>query len=197
MKRIEKSGEKMGERKHIKTTMREIAKYWETRVDECEWSIDWREAESHCWRCGYKKRLQRCHIIPAALGGKDEPENMVILCVRCHAENPNVEDPEIMWDWIKAYNTSCYGTFWDIQALKEYEFIYKSTVEYDIEKIFTEAGVENDEKEQAVMEALLSTRSKISVHFGQPYYNTATIAGIYRMMLKELAKKYGVTLKRI
>ena len=70
-------------------------------------------------------------------------------------------------------------------------------MEYDIEKIFTEAGVENDEKEQAVMEALLSTRSKISVHFGQPYYNTATIAGIYRMMLKELAKKYGVTLKRI
>ena len=108
----------MGEKKHIKTTMREIAKYWETRVDECEWSIDWREAESHCWRCGYKKRLQRCHIIPAALGGKDEPENMVILCVRCHAENPNVEDPEIMWDWIKAYNTSCYGTFWDIQALR-------------------------------------------------------------------------------
>lgn len=51
MKRIEKLGEKMGEKKHIKTTMREIAKYWETRVDECEWSIDWREAESHCWRC--------------------------------------------------------------------------------------------------------------------------------------------------
>lgn len=188
----------MGERKHIKTTMREIAKYWETRVDECELSVDWREAESHCWRCGCKRRLQRCHIIPAALGGKDESENMVLLCERCHAENPNVGDSEIMWDWIKAYNTSCYGTFWDIQALKEYEFIYKSTVEDEIENIFKEAGVESDEEEQqAVREALLSVRPKVSAHFGQPYYNTATIAGVYRMMLKELAKKYGVTLKRI
>ena len=26
-----------------------------------------------------------------------------MLCKRCHADGPNVTDPEIMWDWIKAY----------------------------------------------------------------------------------------------
>lgn len=33
-----------------------------------------------------------------------------------------------------------------------------------------------------------------TVHFGQPYFNTATVAGLYRMQLKELARKLGKTL---
>ena len=41
--------------------------------------------------------------MPDALGGPDAPENIVLLCKRCHAEWPNVKDPEIMWDWLKAY----------------------------------------------------------------------------------------------
>lgn len=90
-------------------------------------SVDWSEGETHCWRCGCKKKLQRCHIIPDSLGGKDEPSNIVLLCKRCHADGPNVLDSEIMWDWIKAYNVNFYGEFWSIQGMKEYEFIYKKS----------------------------------------------------------------------
>ena len=59
-----------------------------------------------------EKNLQRCHIIPNSLGGKDEASNLVLLCKRCHADGPNVEDPEIMWDWIRAYGVPFYDTFW-------------------------------------------------------------------------------------
>lgn len=31
-----------------------------------------------------------------------------------------------------------------------------------------------------------------SLHFGQSYFNTATIAGVFRMLLKKLAKEYSV-----
>ena len=115
----------MGKRSSIKTTIHEAAGYWVKYVDECDLSVDWSEAETHCWRCGCRKNLERCHIVSDALGGQDEPANIVLLCKRCHAEGPNVSDPEIMWDWIKAYKVPLYETFWSIRGMKEYEFIYK------------------------------------------------------------------------
>lgn len=88
----------MNKREHIKTPLSEIISYWAKHADECGLNVDWAEAENHCWRCGYERNLERCHIIPDSLGGKDEPSNLVLLCKRCHAEDPNVADPEIMWD---------------------------------------------------------------------------------------------------
>lgn len=120
-------------RKPIRTTKEEIIDYWVRQgVDECDLSVDWAEADSHCWRCGCERNLERCHIVPDSLGGKDEPSNLVLLCKRCHADGPNVADPEIMWDWIKSYKVAFYDTFWSIQGAAEYslftgkEFLRKS-----------------------------------------------------------------------
>lgn len=88
----------MAKRTPIRTSIHDAAEYWSQRIDETELSVDWSEAETHCWRCGCERHLQRCHIIPDALGGEDTPGNIVLLCKRCHAEGPNVRDPEIMWD---------------------------------------------------------------------------------------------------
>ena len=142
--------------------------------------------------------MQRCHIIPDSLGGKDEPSNIVLLCGRCHEDGPNVSDPEIMWDWIKAYRVPFYETFWQIQGMKEYEFIYKKKLEDEIKYILLEANVELDESTQAaISQVLFSMQGEVSVHFGETYLNTATLAGVCRMMLKKLAKKYGVVFPRI
>ncbi|MBQ7795470.1 MAG: HNH endonuclease [Lachnospiraceae bacterium] len=184
----------MAKRAPIKTTIREAKEYWMQYIDECDLSVDWSEAESHCWRCGCERHLERCHIIPDSLGGKDEPANIVLLCKRCHKEGPNVSDPEIMWDWIKAYNVSLYNTFWVIQGMKEYEFIYKRSVQDELAYILEEAGYDevHGGMEEVIKEVVRSAYQKASMHFGQPYFNTATMAGAYRMMLKELAEQYGV-----
>ena len=87
----------------IKTTIAEAVDYWSRHQSECSLSVDWAEAHERCWRCGCERDIERCHIVPDALGGPDAPENIVLLCKRCHAEGPNVKDPEIMWDWLKAY----------------------------------------------------------------------------------------------
>ena len=59
-------------RDNIKTTKKQIVAYWSSVQDECGLSVDWAEAKDRCWRCGYEKRLQKCHIIPDSIGGKDE-----------------------------------------------------------------------------------------------------------------------------
>ncbi len=84
----------MSNRKPIKTTSKEIVEYWDSRIDETELSIDFAEAEERCWRCAYKSKLHRCHIIPDSLGGEDTPSNLVLLCRRCHIEAPNIKDKD-------------------------------------------------------------------------------------------------------
>ncbi|MEG6523623.1 HNH endonuclease [Desulfotomaculum sp. 1211_IL3151] len=100
------------EKKGLRTSIEEIVDYWFSIVDKCDLSVDAAEAYERCWRCGCEKSLERCHIIPEPLGGGDKPSNLVLLCHRCHLENPNVSDPEIMWDWLRADGTSFYDTFW-------------------------------------------------------------------------------------
>ena len=187
----------MKERENIKTTIHEAVSYWRRYISESDLSVDWIEADTHCWRCGCKKGLQRCHIVPDALGGKDEPANIVLLCGRCHADGPNVDDPEIMWDWIKAYKVSFYETFWDIQGMKEYEFIYGQSVLEEIRYILKEADLINeiDAIQETINQEIAVVVKNASVHFGQPYFNTATMAGMYRMMLKNMANKYNVLLQ--
>lgn len=175
---------------HIKTNVKEIVKYWANRINESDLSIDWSEAESRCWRCGCKRNLQRCHIIPDSLGGEDQPSNLVLLCKRCHEDGPNVENSEIMWDWIKAYKVAYYDTFWDYMGLKEYKFIYGKTVSSELAIIRKFAP--NIDVDKVIKEAMKKLKGKASVHFGQPYFNNATIAGLYRLMIEDIAKTCNV-----
>jgi 5-methylcytosine-specific restriction endonuclease McrA len=106
------------------TKLEKIIDYWFQHEDECGLSVDWVDADKRCWRCGYKTKLQRCHMTPHSLGGADEPANLVLLCIRCHREAPNMENPRFMWIWIRAYATSFYDTFWISRGMEEFEKIF-------------------------------------------------------------------------
>lgn len=147
----------MSKREDIKTKKDDIIDYWIERVNECGLSVDWAEAGERCWRCGCESSLHRAHIVPDALGGKDTPSNLVLLCPRCHAEAPNVDDSEIMWDWIKAYGVPFYDTFWQIAGRKEYEFIYGTSMMDELKEIFDKAGISlKDERVKKLIEATAS-----------------------------------------
>lgn len=64
----------------MKTTIEEIVDYWSRYQDESGLTVDWSEANYLCWRCGQKRNLQRCHIIPRSLNGLEDPSNLVLLC---------------------------------------------------------------------------------------------------------------------
>ena len=181
----------MAGRKAIKTTKEEIVNYWAGQVFEGTLSVDFSEAHERCWRCGCKRNLERCHIIPDSLGGEDKPENLVLLCKRCHLDNPNVADPEIMWDWLQAYSVPLYDTFWTLQGMKEYEKIYGISFREELK------NREVTEKERGELEELVKNQfDKVSVHYGDPYYNVATFAGIFRMVLKEYDSRHGIKTTR-
>ncbi|MBU5480014.1 HNH endonuclease [Blautia sp. MSJ-19] len=189
----------MSEKESIKTSKEEIVSYWVKYQDECGLSVDWAEANERCWRCGYKRPLERAHIIPAALGGKDEPQNLVLLCKRCHADGPNVADPEIMWDWIRGYGYPFYDMFWTTMGMKEYRLIYKHSFKNALEFIIDHAkNLKNDEEiEEFIQQRLKKLNDEVSTHWGQNYWNTATYAGKYRMLIKAFGEYMGVDIKRL
>ena len=181
-------------RKPMKTTLEEAIDYWVKYQDESGLSVDWAEAKERCWRCGCERNLQRCHIVPHALGGKDEPSNIVLLCERCHADGPNVADPEIMWDWIRSYGVPFYDTFWSINGMREYRHIYGNRFMDDFQKIVAASPKQYSESQLETMlrERFDQLKGDVSIHFGQPYLNDATMAGLYRMLLKKMAEELEV-----
>lgn len=134
---------------NIKREQREvIAYYWSLRISDAELNVDWCDASTRCWSCADEVRCERCHIIPRSLGGSDEPDNLVLLCHQCHQENPNTEDPQLFWEWLKSrssigneswkskgYSAKFYGSYWFIRGLLSYQEIYKSDPVADFEDI--------------------------------------------------------------
>lgn len=177
-------------RKRIRTTIPEIVDYWARHTDECGLSVDFAEAHERCRRCGCRRRLERCHIVPDSLGGEDTPSNFVILCKRCHLDNPNVADPEVMWDWMRAYSVPFYDTFWGTYGIEEYKKIYGKSFAGEL----LARGIPPEDPEfRAILD---EQREKASYHFGDPHLNIATLAGIFRMALKAYDAAHGLETER-
>ena len=85
--------------------------------------------------------------------------------------NPNVADPEVMWDWLRAYGVPFYDTFWWVNGIEEYKKIYGRSY---AEELRTRGISPEDPAFKAVLD---EQRQKASYHFGDPHLNIATLAG--------------------
>lgn len=47
-----------------------------------------------------KSVLQKAHIVPHSLGGKDTPENLFLLCKKCHQNSPDTKSRTMFFKYI-------------------------------------------------------------------------------------------------
>ncbi len=184
--------EERKERRRITASHESILAFWEGEDSFRSLGIDSERAASSCWRCSSQREIQRCHIVPKALGGKDAKENYVLLCKRCHAEAPNVIMPQIMWDWISAYRAHYPNDLWSQVALKEYEFLYGKSLGCDIQMLLEQTDADIDLEEAMALFDLLANEAitQATHHFGQSYFNTATMVGVYRIAMQRLKELF-------
>ena|SRR5258708_1429162 len=153
---------------------KEIVDYWSGRESECGLGVDWAEAHQRCWRCGYKSVLHRCHIVPDSLGGPNATSNLVLLCVRCHREAPNVADARFMWIWMRSTCAPLYDSYWTTRGFQEFERMFDRkpfvTPEFD--------GV----SEKHVLTLLREEMQGVTIHFGEGRLNPSTIASILALI---------------
>jgi HNH endonuclease len=158
----------------------EIVNYWATREDECGLAVDWAEAHERCWRCGYKSRLQECHIVPKSLGGQDVQSNLVLLCGRCHREAPNVADPRFMWIWMRTTCVPLYDLYWTTRGVQEFEKMFgrKPFASLDFDAV----------SEKEALELLREEMKKAIIHFGEGRMNPSTIASIFALIEERITQ---------
>ena len=86
-----------------------INNYWLHRFSHLE------EDYPTCFICGKDKHLERCHLIPRALGGTYEVDNLVLLCNEHHKQAPNTSlSKDIMLNWIEE-ESSNYDHFFHMR----------------------------------------------------------------------------------
>jgi len=102
----------------MKTTKKQIVEWGMRNIDECGYGVEASDMDTRCWRCGYERTTERCHVIPKSLNGPDVPSNYRLLCHDCHLENPNVNDPTEMDKWIRRTCVPTYDTFWRYREAK-------------------------------------------------------------------------------
>lgn len=76
-----------------------------------------------CTRCGCEEKLHCHHIVPKALGGSDDPENLVMLCDNCHGkEHVAIRDKQID----RSLDKMSAMPFFDIYARRTLEYLEKT-----------------------------------------------------------------------
>ena len=149
----------------------EIVAYWSEQIDEMGLAVDWCDAHERCWRCGYKSKLQQCHIIPKAKGGEFISSNLVLLCDRCHKDAPNSTDLRLMWIWIKSTCVPQYGTFLVSRGIQEFHRMFGK---------YPFSSLSVDEIKSSAFTQILDEEIKQTViHWGQGRRNPSTLACIY------------------
>lgn len=53
------------------------------------------------------RKFQKAHIIPEALGGAATPDNLFLLCGRCHEDSPDTTNREAFFRWVYDKKRNC------------------------------------------------------------------------------------------
>ena len=64
--------------------------------------------------------LNKAHIIPHALGGGENPENMFLLCEECHRDSPDTKYKDQFFKWVykRRHQPKSKGAMYLIEAAK-------------------------------------------------------------------------------
>ena len=174
----------------------DVAEYWLTTkevlalnlIKACDLG------EPTCFACGYyakfwdevrdiqerwnKARLDKAHLTPWSLGGRNDATNIVLLCERCHQKSPDYIDPLEMLNW-----------------MKNKKHWMKENAENAIDEICL-LGLSQDninffgEQDRRLQnECIKEAANNIAAHFGYQKVKPTTLALAFRDALRILERK--------
>jgi len=168
-------------RPNMKTTKKQIVDWGMRNIDECGYGVDASEMNKLCWRCGHKRKTQKCHVIPYSLGGKDIPSNYRLFCHDCHLEQPNVNDYNATDKWVRDTRSCTYDTYYSKSFSYEVQKLLLNYV--DVDKLTVEETNELLDKINIAMRKFM--KNNVSSHWGKGL-NEATRCWVLEKSLEEV-----------
>jgi hypothetical protein len=153
-------------------TSKQIIAYWQENTILEKHIKDKQAPENYCWHCHTAARLSMHTILPKALGGKMQADNLVLLCRKCTAAAPLSKDKAYFLDWLETYSDYSFYNYALFHAAKLYQEIYSA----DLGDIMNELDIEPNhisdylDDEQKALYQQLQIKS----------INVATMAGFIR-----------------
>ena len=148
------------ESKMSKIKHQDLVDYWSSRIYEGDLGTDWDEGHKRCWRCGYTNYLERCHIIPKSLDGLNTPDNLVLLCNTCHREAPDINDSDVMFDWIKRTRGMFYEEYRTKRTLQSFKDIFGDENYSNMKNLLKNKTAADFE------DFMIETGTELGIHFG-------------------------------
>lgn len=88
---------------------------------------------AECYACGCEARLQRCHIVPHCCGGSDLADNLFLMCLRCHQDNPDTVYADMFFHYVR-HRESYVNFSWGEVVRVMKELVAEAKAE-DLEKV--------------------------------------------------------------
>jgi hypothetical protein len=80
--------------------------------------------ENRCWHCYRALPISVSPILPIALGGKMQINNLVLLCSKCATAAPITTNKVFYLDWLQVYSDYSFRHCTIVHAAKLYREIY-------------------------------------------------------------------------
>jgi len=96
-----------------------------------------------CYACGSESHLHKCHIIPHGCGGSGKNDNIFLMCLRCHQDNPDSIHEDMFFHYVRhrrSHMNYCMDSVFKIFKQLELE-----ASEDELEKINRFGGLSMDE----------------------------------------------------
>jgi hypothetical protein len=146
----------------------------------CGWFSErwYKETPKASWE---RAKLERAHIIPSGLGGRDGAADIILLCNPCHVESPDWFDPWEMALWISSRPER------PSKEVEDAETWIRAMAEVpEFTKTMESFAAKGDSGEGVV--SLLRESARHAVVHGAVSLSQATMAAIVRHAVKEAGR---------
>ena len=136
----------------------------------------------YLWSQPKIKELEKAHIVPRALGGKAVPENMFILCPKCHASSPDTVYRKEFFKWVYKKRTR----YFEREKIKQ---IFRSCFEQGIP--FVSPDIDYDSTDFSRFFTLINSHGSKLSEDSLPAVFVARSEEVFNSVIELICKKYG------
>jgi hypothetical protein len=158
-------------------TTKQIITYWQENTILEKHIKDKQALETYCWYCHTAAHLSTHTIIPKALGGKLQSENLVLLCRKCTAAAPLSKDKAFFLDWLQTHSDDSFHNYALFHAAKLYQEIYNT----DLGDSMNELDIDPNH----ISQYLDDEKKALCQQLGINAINVATMAGFIRSYINK------------
>lgn len=159
------------------TNLLSVVEYWSDQLLDLGILKNTETLSPFCWRCHSTCGVKNVPIVSGKWFHVESLSNQLLLCQACEVEKPKSKQADVVWKWLKDESSEYY---WTIEAMKEYEKQFHTSVLQELWNI----GIRDGEEVEILVQKVMTDRHKVALSF-----NRASLAQAFRVEIEKMRKE--------